>query len=90
MQPVFANGARERSWGLLARPWPQGDAVYPVLKPLARMLEDLTATRSDVPETDSTFNADLLEPERIQASSVYRRVDAARFPNMDSALRIGT
>ena len=43
---------------------------------------------SDVPETDSTFNADLLAPERIQASAVYRRVDAARFPTMDSALRM--
>ena len=43
---------------------------------------------SDVPETDSTFDSDLLAPERIQASSMYRRVDAARFPNMDSALRM--
>ena len=43
---------------------------------------------SDVPETDSTFDADLLAPERIQASSMYRRVDAARFPGMDAALRM--
>ena len=43
---------------------------------------------TDVPETDSTFDSDLLAPERIQASSVYRRQDAARFPGMDSALRM--
>ena len=52
------------------------------------MLADRTATRPDVPETDSTFDADLLAPERVQASTMYRRVDAARFPNMDSALRM--
>ena len=86
VQPVFANGAG--AFLGISRPVvAQGDAVFPVL-----------ATRPDVggphsdstdaPETDSTFDADLLAPERVQASAVYRRVDAARFPTMDSALRM--
>ena len=42
----------------------------------------------DADETDGSFSANLLSPERLQASFFYRRVDAARFVGMDSALRM--
>ena len=86
VQPVFANGAGAYL-GITRPTIPAGDAVFPVLATRPDV-GGPHSDSSDVPETDSTFNADLLAPERIQASSVYRRVDAARFPNMDSALRM--
>ena len=84
--PVFANGAGA-FLGIDRPTVAAGDAVYPVLA----TRPDVGGPHSDstdVPETDSTFDSELLAPERIQASSQYRRVDAARFPNMDSALRM--
>ena len=86
VQPVFANGAGAYL-GITRPTVAAGDAVYPVLSTRPDV-GGPHSDSSDVPETDSTFNADLLAPERIQASSMYRRVDAARFPNMDSALRM--
>ena len=86
VQPVFANGAGAYL-GITRPTIPAGDSVFPVLS----TRPDVGGPHSDstdVPETDSTFNADLLAPERIQASAMYRRVDAARFPAMDSALRM--
>ena len=86
VQPVFASGAGA-FLGITRPTVAAGDAVFPVLS----TRPDVGGPHSDstdVAETDSTFNADLLAPERIQASSVYRRVDAARFPGMDSALRM--
>ena len=86
VQPVFANGAGAYL-GITRPSVAAGDAVYPVLA----TRPDVGGPHSDstdVPETDSTFDSDLLAPERIQASSMYRRVDAARFPTMDSALRM--
>ena len=86
VQPIFASGAG--AYLGISRPVvAQGDAVYPVLA----TRPDVGGPHSDstdVPETDSTFNSELLAPERIQASTMYRRVDAARFPTMDSALRM--
>ena len=86
VQPVFANGAGA-FLGIDRPTVAAGDAVYPVLATRPDVGGPHTDS-SDVPETDSTFDADLLAPERIQASSVYRRQDAARFPNMDAALRM--
>ena len=86
VQPVFANGAGAYL-GITRPTVAAGDAVYPVLATRPDV-GGPHSDSSDVPETDSTFNADLLAPERIQASSMYRRVDAARFPTMDSALRM--
>ena len=86
VQPVFSNGAGAYL-GITRPTVAAGDAVYPVLATRPDV-GGPHSDSSDVPETDSTFNADLLAPERIQASSMYRRVDAARFPNMDSALRM--
>ena len=86
VQPVFANGAG--SYLSISRPVvAAGDSVYPVLSTRPDV-GGPHSDSSDVPETDSTFDADLLAPERIQASSMYRRVDAARFPGMDAALRM--
>ena len=84
--PVFANGAGA-FLGITRPTVAAGDAVYPVLATRPDV-GGPHADSSDVPETDSTFDADLLAPERVQASTMYRRVDAARFPNMDSALRM--
>ena len=86
VQPVFANGAGA-FLGIDRPTVAAGDAVYPVLATRPDV-GGPHSDSSDVPETDSTFDADLLAPERVQASSMYRRVDAARFPNMDSALRM--
>ena len=86
VQPVFASGAGA-FLGIDRPTVAAGDAVYPVLATRPDV-GGPHSDSSDVPETDSTFDADLLAPDRIQASSMYRRVDAARFPNMDSALRM--
>ena len=86
VQPIFASGAGA-FLGIDRPTVAQGDAVFPVLATRPDV-GGPHSDSSDVPETDSTFDADLLAPERIQASSMYRRVDAARFPNMDSALRM--
>ena len=86
VQPVFSSGSGAYL-GITRPTVAAGDAVYPVLS----TRPDVGGPHSDstdVPETDSTFDSDLLAPERIQASSVYRRQDAARFPGMDSALRM--
>ena len=86
VQPVFANGAG--AFLSIDRPVvAAGDSVFPVLATRPDV-GGPHSDSSDVPETDSTFDSDLLAPERVQASSMYRRVDAARFPNMDSALRM--
>ena len=45
------------------------------------------AADDNVAETTGAFNSELLAPERIQASFIYRRTDAARFSDMDMALR---
>ena len=46
-----------------------------------------TTTPSAVDETTGSFSSSLLTPGRIQASYFYKRVDAARFPVIDLALR---
>ena len=86
VQPVFANGVGA-FLGIDRPTVAAGDVVYPVLATRPDV-GGPHSDSSDVPETDSTFNANLLAPDRIQASSMYRRVDAARFPSMDSALRM--
>ena len=45
------------------------------------------ADSTAVDETTGSFSSELLTPGRIQASYFYRRVDAARFPSIDLALR---
>ena len=43
---------------------------------------------SDAAQTDATFVANSLAPERLQASYAYRRTDSARFAGLDSSLRL--
>ena len=43
---------------------------------------------SDAAQTNGTFVANALPPERLQASYSYRASDAARFAGLDSSLRL--
>ncbi len=63
-----------------------GDAVFPVLTNRPAVAGPYKASEA-VSETDGVFAAEVLQPERIQASFFYRRTDATRFPSMDSDLR---
>ena len=63
-----------------------GDAVFPILTTRPAVRGPFTG--SDVAaETDGSFDAELLAPERIQASFSYLRTDAARFSMMGESLR---
>ena len=64
-----------------------GDAVYPVLTSRPTV-GGPHSDSTDVGETTGGYTADLLAPERIQASFIYKRVDALRFPAMDPSLRM--
>ena len=83
--PVFATG--DGAFLGIERPTvASGDAVYPVLsnRPTVGGPHD---DSTDVAETAGTWGADLLAPERIQASYKFRRTDSARFAGMENALR---
>ena len=83
--PVFATG--DGAFLGVERPTvASGDAVYPVLtnRPTVGGPHD---DSTDVAETAGTWGADLLAPERIQASYLFRRTDSARFSGMENALR---
>ena len=83
--PVFATG--DAAFLGIDRPTvATGDAVYPVLsnRPTVGGPHD---DSTDVTETAGTWGASLLAPERIQASYLFRRTDAARFSGMENALR---
>ena len=84
--PVFATG--EGAFLGIDRPTvATGDAVYPVLT-TRPTVGGPHADDSDVAETTGAFAADLLVPQRIQASFLWKRTDAARFSGMDTALRM--
>ena len=84
--PIFSSG--EGSFLGIERPTvPVGDAAYPVLS----TMPDVKGPYSDSTEagqTDATFVANALSPERLQASFSYRRTDAARFAGLDASLRL--
>ena len=83
--PVFASGAG--AFLSIDRPVvAMGDAVYPVLS-TRPTVGGPHSDSTDAPETTGAFASNLLAPERIQASFIYKRVDAARFAGMDSSLR---
>lgn len=65
---------------------PAGDAVYPTLT-TRPTVGGPHVDSTDVPETTGAFSSDLLQPGRLQASYIYRRSDAARFPMMAESLR---
>ena len=85
IQPVFAMGDLAYL-GVDQPSVPVGDAVFPVLtsRPVVRG----PFTGSDVAaETDGSFDAELLAPERVQASFSYLRTDTARFSMLGESLR---
>ena len=86
LTPVFATGVGA-FLGVDRPTVPMGDAVYPVLTTRATV-GGPHSDSTDVPDTTGGFDADLLAPERIGASFLYRRMDAIRFPAMDPALRM--
>ena len=83
--PVFASGSG--AFLSIDRPTvAMGDAVYPVLT-TRPTVGGPHSDSTDAPETTGVFASNLLAPERLQASFIYKRVDVARFPGMDSSLR---
>ena len=63
-----------------------GDAVFPVIVTRASVKGPFTGSE-EAAETTGGFEAELLKPERLQASYFYKRTDASRFGGMSSALR---
>ena len=84
--PVFANSAGA-FMGVFQPTVAMGDAVYPVLT-TRPSVGGPHSDDSDVAETTGSFDSVLLAPERIQASFLWKRVDAARFASMESSLRM--
>ena len=84
--PVFASG--DGAFMGIERPTVAvGDAAYPVLSTMPAVKGPFTDSTEAV-QTDATFVATNLSPERLQASFSYRRTDAARFAGLDAALRL--
>lgn len=84
--PVFATGAGA-FLGVYRPTVPVGDAAYNVLTSRPTV-GGPHSDSTDVTETTGAFDSDLLAPDRIQASFLYRRRDAARLADYDSALRM--
>ena len=84
--PVFASGAGA-FLGIDRPVVDMGAAVYPVLTSRPTVGGPHSGS-DDVGDTTGAYDADLLAPERIQASFIYRRTDAMRFGSMDSSLRM--
>ena len=83
--PVFASGIG--AFIFADRPTvPASTVAYPVLDQRPTVGGPHTDSAS-VDETTGSFSSSLLTPGRIQASYFYKRVDAARFPVIDMALR---
>ena len=84
--PVFASG--DGAFLGIERPTvPVGDAAYPVLSTMPSVKGPYSDSTEAV-QTDATFVATNLSPERLQASFSYRRTDASRFAGLDASLRL--
>ena len=84
--PVFSTG--DGAFLGIERPVvPVGDVAYPVLGTVPSVKGPFTGS-DDAAQTDATFVANSLSPERLQASYSYRRSDAARFAGLDASLRL--
>ena len=84
--PVFASG--DGAFLGIERPTvPTGDAAYPVLSTMPSVKGPFAGS-DNAAQTDATFVATNLSPERLQASFSYRRTDAARFAGLDASLRL--
>ena len=84
--PVFASGDGD-FLGIERPTVPVGDAAYPVLSTLPSVKGPFSDS-SEAAQTDATFVANSLAPERLQASFSYLRSDAARFSGLDASLRL--
>ena len=84
--PIFASG--DGAFLGIERPVvPVGDAAHPVLGTRPSIKGPFTGS-DDAAQTDATFTAHTLSPERLQASMSYRRSDAQRFSGLDASLRL--
>ena len=84
--PVFASG--DGAFLGIERPTVEvGVASFPMLSTRPSVKGPFTDS-SDAAQTDATFVANALAPERLQASYSYRSSDAARFAGLDSSLRL--
>ena len=63
-----------------------GAAVWPVLSVRPNVRGPFSGSDAAT-ETDGTFGADLLSPQRLSASYFYRQSDAVRFRGMSEGLR---
>ena len=63
-----------------------GAAVWPVLSVRPNVRGPFSDS-AEAMETDGTFGADLLSPQRLSASYFYRQSDAVRFRGMSEGLR---
>ena len=84
--PIFSTG--DGAFLGIERPTvPVGDAAYPVLGTVPSVKGPFTGS-DDAAQTNATFAANSLSPERLQASFSYRRSDMARFAGLDASLRL--
>ena len=84
--PIFASG--DGAFMGVERPIvPVGTAAYPVLSTSPSIKGPYTDS-TEAGQTDATFVANSLAPERLQASYAYRSSDAARFSGLDASLRL--
>ena len=84
--PVFSSG--DGAFLGIERPIVAvGDSSFPLLS-TAPSVKGPFSDSSDAAQTDGTFVANSLSPERLQASFAYRSSDAARFAGLDSSLRL--
>ena len=84
--PVFASG--DGAFLGIERPTVAvGDTAFPVLSTLPSVKGPFSGS-DEAAQTDATFVANNLSPERLQASFSYRRTDAARFAGLDASLRL--
>ena len=85
IQPVFSLGdANFMNWA--QETVEPGAAVWPVLSVRPSVGGPYTDSTS-ASETNGTFGADLLSPQRLSASYRYRQGDAVRFRGMSEGLR---
>ena len=84
--PIFASG--DGAFLGIERPTVGvGVAAFPVLSTAPSVKGPFTDS-SDAAQTDATFVANSLAPERLQASYAYRQSDAARFAGLDASFRL--
>ena len=85
IEPVFALG--DTNFMNVAQETVEpGAAVWPVLS-VRPSVKGPFSDSTSASETDGTFGADLLSPQRLSASYRYRQSDAVRFRGMSEGLR---